>query len=60
MGLLPRGLCRGRVKGFHSAISLWHELRKSAPTLGFVEWLEFLLVSLLKARKGTFPRGFVA
>jgi len=28
---LPRGLCRVRVKGFHSFVSLWHELSKSAP-----------------------------
>jgi len=28
---LPRGLCRVRVKGFHSFVSLWHELSKSDP-----------------------------
>ena len=28
---LPRGLCRVRIKGFHSLVSLWHELSKSAP-----------------------------
>jgi len=32
MVLLPRGLCRVRVKGFRFAISLWHEFSKSAPT----------------------------
>jgi len=30
MVLLPRGICRIRVKGFLSAISLWHELNNKS------------------------------
>jgi len=59
MVLLPRGLYRVSVKGFHSAISLWHELSKSAPTEGFVEQVDLLLVSLWNVGDWTFLRGVV-
>jgi len=59
MVLLLRELCRVTVKGFHSTISLWHELRKIAPIQGFVERVKLLLLSLWKAREMNFTRGVV-
>jgi len=47
------------LKRFLSAISHWHELSKSAFTQGFIEQVEFLLVSLWKVGKRPFPRGVV-
>jgi len=59
MVLLPKGLCRVRVQGFRSTIILWNKLSKSAPTQGFVKWVDLLLGSLWKVGEKTFPRGVV-
>ena len=59
MILLPGGICLVRVKKFHSAKILWHELSKSASSQGFVVCVKWLLVSIWKVGEETFPRGVV-